>query len=199
MRARTIVLLATLLIIVAACAPADAGLRDGAGGTLEGTDWVLTSYEQDGALTLVPDGLFANAEFAAHRINGFSGCNTYSAVYRAGGNTLLVSQPASTRIACPEEALAFEQAYLAALDRSRTYTARRGTLTIFGPQRTTILVFQAGPRNPLRGSWNVNSYSTGPGNVTAVLEGTELRRRLRRLERDRVLRLQLLQRHVHDR
>ena len=96
MRTRTTLVLLALLTLLAGCATGDAGLRDAAGGTLEGTDWVLTLYEQDGALTLVPDGLFANAEFAAHRIRGFSGCNEYSALYRAGGRTLLISQPSST-------------------------------------------------------------------------------------------------------
>ena len=72
--------LAALALIISACSagpePAD---------QLEGTRWVLSSMDLDGALTIVPETLYADAEFTAHRVQGFSGCNTFDALYQAGG------------------------------------------------------------------------------------------------------------------
>jgi heat shock protein HslJ len=77
-------------------------------------------------------------------------------------------------MACPEEDMTFEQTYLGLLAESRFYSARRDTLTIYDGSATTILVFDAAPRNPLRGDWRVDSYASAPNTVSAVLEGTEL-------------------------
>ena len=169
MRTRLIWALAVLALVVAACSPGDAS-----GGQLDGTDWVLRSYELDGTLTIVPDNLYADAEFAAQRVRGFSGCNEFDALYRAGGRTLFVSQAAVTLRACDEETMAFEQAVLGLLNSSRTYTARRDTLTIYGEGRNELLVYDAAPRNPVRGEWQVTAFNNGAGAVTSVIADTEI-------------------------
>ena len=164
--------LATLLALTLVVAACTAG--PGTGGQLEGTHWVLRSYVQDGSLALVPPDQYANAHFTANRVDGFSGCNEYDALYRAGGRTLFVAESASTLMACSEEANAFEQAYLAALQSSRFYSVGRSTLTIFAAVGSPVLEFDAAPRNPMLGTWNVDSFETAPSTVSAVLEGTEL-------------------------
>ncbi len=169
MRTRGFAFLAALALLITACSAGP-----GTGGQLEGTDWVLRSFQQDGELTIVPDGLYADANFGTQRVNGYSGCNTYNAVYRAGGRTLLISQAAVTFMACSEEQMAFEQTYLGLLQDSRFYTARTLTLTVFGSGGEPLLVFDAAPRNPLRGAWQVTDYQTSPGSVSAVLPGTEM-------------------------
>ena len=70
--------------------------------------------------------------------------------------------------------MTFEQTYLALLDSSRFYSARRDTLTIYDEIGSTVLVFDAAPRNALLGHWRVDSFATGPGAVSAVLPDTEL-------------------------
>lgn len=170
MRARGIAVLIGIAAIVAACSAGP-----GSGGELEGTDWVLRSYDQEGTLTLVTETLYADADFFSNRMRGFSGCNQYDARYRAGGRTLLISpRAATTLMACAEETMTFEQTYLGLLARSRFYSARRDTLTVYDGSLTTILVFDAAPRNPLRGNWRVDSFAPTPNTVTAVLEGTQI-------------------------
>ncbi|HEY3072294.1 MAG TPA: META domain-containing protein [Candidatus Limnocylindrales bacterium] len=169
MRARSILaLIAVAALVSAACVGGD-----GSGGELAGTDWVLRSYEKDGALTLVPDTLYADAEFDNYRLHGFAGCNEFDALYHAGGRRLTIAQPAATQTACSEEAMNLEQAYLAQLNGSRFYTARLATLTVFGEGSTT-LVFDAAPRNPVRGTWQVESFASAPGKVAAPREGSDL-------------------------
>ena len=108
-------------------------------------------------------------------MSGFSGCNEYDALYRAGGRTLLVSQPASTLMACDEATMAFEAQFLTLLQASRFYTVHRDTLTVFGAVgEGALLVFDAAPRNPLLGKWTVDSYGVPPSTVVAVLPDTEI-------------------------
>ncbi len=169
MTVRRIAALLALGLLVAACSAGP-----GTGGLLEGTDWVLRSYAAEGSLVTVPETQFANAEFRSNRVSGFSGCNDFDALYRAGGRTLFISEPASTLVACADEANALEAAYVANLQASRFYSERRGTLTIFDARGTTVLVFDAAPRNPMLGTWTVDSFATAPASLTAPIDGTSL-------------------------
>src|SRR3954470_20895761 len=166
---RRLGVLATLLLVVAGCtsASADDKTADGDGGELGASRWVLQSMSDAGALTIVPDGLYADAEFTSLRVKGFSGCNDYDAVYRNAGPMLLVSEPVTTRMACPEPASTFESSYLALLRQSRFYNVRSDTLTIRGPDRSVLLVFVAAPANPLLGSWVVDSFESAPNTLSA--------------------------------
>jgi heat shock protein HslJ len=166
MTTRRLAALLGLLLLVAACAPGP-----GTGGQLEGTKWVLDSYDQDGTLTILPETLYADADFGSSRVSGFSGCNTYDALYRAGGRMLRVSQARSTLMACDEASMAFEARFLTLLQGSRFYTVRRDTLTVYEAQRP-VLVFNAAPRNPLLGKWSVDSFGVPPSTAVAVLPDT---------------------------
>ncbi len=161
--------LVALALLIAACSAGP-----GTGGQLEGTHWVLSSMDVDGTLTIVPEILYADAEFTAHRVQGFSGCNTFDALYQAGGRRLTVSQSATTLMACDPAAMEFEQSYLARLADSRFYSVRRDTLTIFDALGSTALVFDAAPRNPLLGTWDADSFGVPPSTVVGLVEGTEL-------------------------
>ena len=158
-----------LAFLISACSAGP-----GTGGTLEGTHWVLDSYDQDGSLTILPETMYADAEFGSSRVTGFSGCNDFRGMYRAGGRTLLISDLSGTLMACDEATMTFEQHYTTLLQESRFYSVRGNRLTVFGSGGTTALVFDAAPRNPLLGKWIVDSYATTPGTVVAVLEGTQL-------------------------
>ena len=147
---------------------------EGSGGELQATRWVLSSYASEGALTVVPDGQYADARFTANRVKGFAGCNDFDAVYRTGARMLLISMPILTLAFCSEDANAFEGTYMSLLQASRFYSVRAGTLTIRGPDREILLMFDAAPRNPLLGSWVVDSYQDSTGAVVTPLPDTEL-------------------------
>jgi heat shock protein HslJ len=168
--------LAALLLLVAGCSAnaATDPTAEGVGGELQGTTWVLQSFASGGVLTTVPDDQYADAEFTALRVKGFSGCNQYDAAYRTGGRMLLVGLAAVTLMACPEATSAFESTYLGLLHESRFFNIRGDTLTIRGADRSVLLVFEVPPANPLLGSWVVDSFESAPGKVTVPLEGTTL-------------------------
>ena len=172
MTARLVALLIAVLVLAGCSATLADETADGDGGELGATQWVLRSYLTAGVLTIVPDGLYADAEFKSGRVFGFGGCNEYDAVYRAGGRILLISMPRSTFRACEEATSAFEAAYLPLLEQSRFYNVAPRSLTIRGSDGAVLLVFDAAPANPLLGSWLVDSYSNGAGGVRAPVPGT---------------------------
>jgi heat shock protein HslJ len=159
---------AATVFLLAACS-ADPGT----GGFVEGTEWILRSYAAGDSLVIVPETEYADAQFDRRHVTGLSGCNDYDALYRTGTRSLFISQPSVTLMACDEASMAFEQAYLTNLDASRFYSVRRETLTIFGARGTTLLVFDAAPRNPLLGTWSVEAYEA-EGAVLAPPEGVRL-------------------------
>jgi heat shock protein HslJ len=75
---------------------------------LVNTNWFLVSYE---TLTPVP-GANPTALFAAdgRSLSGNTGCNTYTGAFNAGqGNTLAISDIATSLAACPSDALTQQQ------------------------------------------------------------------------------------------
>jgi heat shock protein HslJ len=169
MRIRSIAILVGLVALVAACSAGP-----GTGGELQGPKWILRSYDLAGTLTLVPDNQYADLQFDANSVSGFSGCNTFTARYRSGGRTLFISNPASTKMACPEEATNFETTFLQLLNASRFYSTRADTLTIFSAVGETSLVFDAAPRNPLLGKWQVGGFASDANTVSSLLPGTTM-------------------------
>lgn len=176
MMIRRFLALATVAVVLAACSSGNAAdaTADGAGGELQATTWVLDSYDVNGALTIVPPDQFADADFRANRITGFGGCNDYDAVYVSNGRSIFIGMPKTTLMSCGEASDAFATTYISLLQASRYYNVRGDTLTIRGADLSIILVFESAPKNPLLGSWVVDSLSMAPGNMSIPVAGTEL-------------------------
>ena len=150
---------ATLLIGVMTFLLAACTAGPGSGGIVEGTEWILRSYAEGDDLLFVPETEYADAVFDRHQVSGLSSCNLYEALYRTGTRSMIISQPSVTLMACDEASMTFEQTYLANLQASVHYSVRKDTLTIYGRGGSTLLVYDASPRNPLLGTWNIDSYA----------------------------------------
>jgi heat shock protein HslJ/uncharacterized protein YraI len=101
---------------------------------LAGTRWTVANFNNGmGAVTGVIPNTTVTLEFDnSGRVQGQAGCNTYSAGYRAGGNTLTVSQPSATNMFCesPEGVMLQEQQFLAALQSAATFQISGNQLQI---------------------------------------------------------------------
>ena len=146
----------------------------GTGGTLDGTSWVLRTYDVSGAATAVPAGSRVDATFARGQVSGSSGCNVYHAPVTISGASIRVGAAATTMMACDAGKTALEQAYLANLAKAATFTATADTLTMYDGSAKSILVYAAAPANPLEGDWNVTGYNNGKQAVTSPIAGTSL-------------------------
>jgi heat shock protein HslJ len=115
----------TLALALAACGAAGAGL--------DGTRWVLSEIEQDGAGRTPLPGSQITLDFSAGQAGGSSGCNSYSGSYTARGGTIAFEQLASTEMACLEAGrMEQEAAYLQALMAATTFQRDASSLTITG-------------------------------------------------------------------
>lgn len=162
--------LVTVGIVVAACS----GGSGGTGGTIEGTNWKLTSYDFGGTATNVPAGLVVDATFKGGKVAGFSGCNVYNAPATVDGAKLTVGKAATTMKACEPTATDLEAAYLGNLSNAATFTATADKLMIYNKTGNVVLTYAAGAANPLEGEWLVTGYNTGNEAVTGPITGTEL-------------------------
>lgn len=99
---------ATIALSCAACTSMSVD-----GRTLEGVSWTVASI--DGRATPT-DGNY-HVEFAGGRISGRFGCNRWTGGYAVAGDTLTASQVISTKMACPEPAMSFENQGLNVLNQ----------------------------------------------------------------------------------
>jgi heat shock protein HslJ len=139
---------------------------------LEGTTWTLTADSPLGA----PLGDIAvTARFEAGKLTGESGCNRYNTSYETSGSSMTIGPHiASTLRACPPPRTAVEQAYLARLPRTASYTIDGSTLTLADSAGAALLVYEAtDSAQAILGAWEVTSYYTGNA-VASVVGGVTL-------------------------
>ena len=92
----------------------------------------------------VPAGAAATLRFDGQRVSGQSGCNRFTAGVSHGPNTLTIGTPATTRMACPDQArIALERNMLALLPAVTTWRLQDGTLTLATPDSRTIVARRA--------------------------------------------------------
>jgi heat shock protein HslJ len=94
--------------------------------TLEGTSWSLA----EGEGMSIPDDLPIAIAFAAGRVSGSSGCNRFTGMYQEDGDSISFGPLAGTRMACADEVMTVERAYLAALDNVSRWSATTTALTL---------------------------------------------------------------------
>lgn len=166
--------LGAVAVSLAACSTAGSTATPGggSGGTIDGTSWILKTYDVSGTATAVPSGSTVDAHFAGVRVNGFSGCNSYAGPAIVSGATIKIGPLAGTQMACQEPAMTLEQAYLAALGKAATFTATSDALTMFDSGGKTLLTYAAAAANPLEGSWNVTGYNNGKEAVVSPVVGS---------------------------
>lgn len=160
--------IAAFALVASACA------SGGTGGTIDGTSWVLTTYDVSGMATAVPAGTRVDATFADGRVSGSAACNAYNAPVTISGATIEVGPTVTTAMACEPDVMALEQAYLANLANAATFTATAETLTMFDSAGKSILVYAAAAANPLEGSWDVTGYNNGKGATVSPVAGSKL-------------------------
>ena len=91
------------------------------------TEWMLESING----VPVMEGIEITASFTENQISGSSGCNSYSGGYEVDGTTLSITSPMpSTMMACDEDIMDLELAFLMALQSSQSFDIQNGALII---------------------------------------------------------------------
>ena len=78
--------------------------------------WIVDSYASAPNTLIAPlEGTELTAVFGLARVGGSSGCNTYDGPYTTNGTVAAIGPLATTRMACAEDVMEQETAFLAAL------------------------------------------------------------------------------------
>jgi heat shock protein HslJ len=159
------------LIILTACASASS--PQGGASDLTGSVWSL-SLLMDKAI--IP-GSSISSEFTSDgKVSGSSGCNQYSSTYTITGSTIKIATPmASTLMACSQELMDQESAYLKALGEAKTFSVAGDQLTLADADKKSLLVYKTQSQNLSGTSWEVIGYNNGKQAVTSVLSGSTIR------------------------
>ncbi len=97
---------------------------------LAGTSWEVTSYNNGNQAVV---GVLAETSLTAvfgedGTVSGSGGCNNFSGSYEVDGSAITIGTLASTLMACEQDAMDQEAAFLAALQSAATYRVEGSTL-----------------------------------------------------------------------
>ena len=107
---------------------------------LAGTRWRATVLNGDTVLA----GTTLTAAFDAKgRVNGSSGCNTYSATYTLNGAQLAITPPTGTSALCadPQGIMEQESAFLTALQSASSFNLEGGQLYLLSASNQALIEF----------------------------------------------------------
>jgi heat shock protein HslJ len=117
------------------------GTTAGAEGILGA--WNVTSYYTGDAVASVSGDVTLTAEFAADGVSGNGGCNQFNGPYTVDGQSITIGPLASTRAACPDEALQQQETdYFAALELATTFQVTGDRLDLFRDGGTYAATFE---------------------------------------------------------
>lgn len=109
---------------------------------LVGTAWTLTTIASGDAVSSVLNGTEVTAVFTADgTVSGSAGCNRYSGSYTWSGDQLSFSALASTKMACADDVMAQESAFLASMQDVASFAIEGGQLTVSDASGTLLLGF----------------------------------------------------------
>jgi heat shock protein HslJ len=93
---------------------------------------VLDTTSLDHLVAKVPPDLHIDLRLDGDQASGSSGCNTYGASFQAIGGSISFGPIRSTAMACENQVMAVEAAYLRALEGTTNYQVGGPTLHLTG-------------------------------------------------------------------
>jgi heat shock protein HslJ len=107
--------------------------------SLDGSSWTLV----EGMDITIPDDVAMTIVFEAGRASGSGGCNRFTGSYEQDGESISLGRVASTRMACDEEVMSAERAYLSALESVSSWSATGGVLVLSDNSDQALLRYEA--------------------------------------------------------
>ncbi|MBP6468806.1 MAG: META domain-containing protein [Chloroflexi bacterium] len=146
--------------------------------SLTGTTWQLTGYNNGvGGVVSLVEGSEITAVFGEDgTLSGNSGCNNYSTSFTVDSGSIAIDAAiASTMMACPEELMTQEAAYLAALPNANVYQIQADTLELRDADGALLAQYTAVTSANLTGiTWLLTGYNNGNDAVVSAMSGVEV-------------------------
>jgi len=141
---------------------------------LMGVTWYLIALNEGGSSLSIKPGTEITAFFDTQgKVNGFAGCNQYTATYEVTMNGLTIGAPASTKKSCDEPAgiMTQETVYLTTLQGASSYSISGNTLIVNDSGGKAILTYSTIPPYEMTPAsltgtmWSLNSFVDVQGQV----------------------------------
>jgi heat shock protein HslJ len=100
---------------------------------LVATEWTVDGIVTGDAVSSVPSGVTATMRFTEFRVEGSSGCNSFSADLTIAAGAIEMGEIVTTDVACADDAMGVEGAVYATLSGSVSYEIDASTLRLTGP------------------------------------------------------------------
>ena len=154
------------LLLLGACASVQGG------GDLTGQVWVLSELSGNSPVS----GTTITALFTKDgKVGGSSGCNSYSGEYTTSGSSITFKAPmAMTMMACPDDVMTQETAYMKALEAAKKFSVKGDQLTLSDGDNKALAIYKAQSQELSGTSWEVTSYNNGKQAVKSVLVDTTM-------------------------
>ena len=155
-------------IALTACASGSANL--------EGRLWRMQSYRgADGQMLETLPDIKTTAEFTDGQVGGNAACNTYNGSYELDGDQINFGLMMTTMMACPQEVMDQETAYLVGLDQAATFEVTEDSLRILDADGEVVLAFSpVEPASLTSTNWLLTSYNNGKGGMQSLVIGSEI-------------------------
>jgi heat shock protein HslJ len=169
---RATILRATILVLLlSACSL----LSGGASASLDG-EWLLQAGTNQGAAVPIVAGSRITLKVDGQQAGGSAACNLYGGTITVRGSSVSISALSMTEMACQENLMASEAAYLAALPRVTTVARSGSSLVLSGPQVELrfALVPPVADANLVGTTWILDSLITAEAVSSTVGERVTL-------------------------
>ncbi|MBK8987783.1 MAG: META domain-containing protein [Chloroflexi bacterium] len=145
---------------------------------LTGTNWQMTGYNNGlGGVVSPVAGTQVTAVFADDgTLAGSAGCNNYTTSFTVDSGSISINPNiASTMIACAEDVMQQETAFLAALPNAATYAIQGDVLELRDASGALMASFTVAQAADLVGPvWTVTLFNNGLQAAVGLLDGTEI-------------------------
>jgi heat shock protein HslJ len=164
-------LILTLTLILSGCSL----LSGGASASLDG-EWRLQAGINQGGAVPIVDGSQITMKIDGTQVGGSAACNLYGGTIQADGSSVTISALSMTEMACQENLMAAEAAYLAALPRVTKAERSGDSLVLNGPQveLSYLLVPPVGNANLTGTVWVLESLISGDAVASTLGVGVTL-------------------------
>ena len=150
-------------------------LSSGASDSLDG-EWLLQAGTNQGQAVPIVAGSKITLKIDGTQAGGSAACNIYGGTIQVNGASIVISALSMTEMACQENVMASESAYLAALPRVTTAARNGDRLVLTGPEvelRFT-LVPPVANANLVGTTWILESLISGEAVSSTVGERVTL-------------------------
>lgn len=140
--------------------------------SIEGVNWQVVSYRNAAGEQATP-AVDATITLQEGQITGNAGCNNFVASYTNDGEQLTISESASTLMACPDDAMAQEQAFLGNLSQAASFAVADDSLSFYDANGDLLIALAPQTAASLTGVlWQATNYNNGNEAVVNVLSDT---------------------------